>query len=351
MFKGIPKVSYSLIASYGDREELVRAISSLTDIGIDMIHFDVSAEEKTLSLDDLPYLIRHTDLPFDVHLAVCDPPAKIKNLKMRKIDYFCIHVENNYTSEQLRKLKQQLGCNFGLAINTETPVEKLYNSMNEIDFVLFMAAKPGVSGGSFNEEVIDKMITLRQLYPQAKIHVDGGINNRSAALLRDIGLDALISGSYILKDRDYSKQVAKLIGQNLNLPVSSIMHSAEDLPAVEEDSSINKVAKEIDDKKIGCACVIDENQRLKGLITDTDIRKFLIKEMNLSDYRAKDLMNSSPFVVSPDKNLIKLVRELEEMGLFFTVVPVVEDSGRCVGVLRLQDIIFSNVHGLRIRHL
>ncbi|MDH7578624.1 MAG: CBS domain-containing protein [Bacillota bacterium] len=349
MFKHIPKISYSLLASFNRGENLTEAVSSVSNIGIDMIHYDVSEMERTLSFDDLPGLMQHTHLPFDVHLSVKNPDGYISKAAMRREDFFCIHVENRYSVPELRKAKSVLGCNFGLAINTETPVKLLFEVANEIDYVLFMGATPGVSGEGFSENVVDKIQIFKKKYPDIRIHVDGGINNMTAALLRDVGVDVLISGSYILKDNDYSKQVAKLVGQNLNLPVREMMRRNEDLPVVSEDSLVNLVAREIDDKRIGCTCVLDSNQKFAGLITDTDIRRTLIQKIDLTNIRARDIMNPRPYTCSPDTSLIKLLRSIEEMGLYFTVVPVVAEDGTCVGVLRLQDVLFSNVLGLRIR--
>jgi ribulose-phosphate 3-epimerase len=350
MFKNIPKISYSLLASY-EKQEIKEAVTALADIGIDMIHYDVSENEKTLALKDLPQLYQLTNLPFDIHLSVKDPQEYIRELTLKESDFFCIHVENNYTLIQLKELKDRLGCNFGLAINVNTPAKSLFYAAKVVDYVLFMAAEPGVSGGSFNEAVVDKIQYFRQRFPHIKIHVDGGINNMSAAVLREAGIDVLISGSYILKDNNYSKQVAKLVGQNLNLPVEKIMRYNDDLPRILYNSPVNEVAKEIDRKRIGCTCVVNDEDEFLGLITDTDIRKFLITKADLTGSKAIDIMNSCPYTVWPDNTLISLMRELEQRNLSFTVVPVIAENKKLLGIIRLQDILFRNVLGMRIRHL
>ncbi|MFA5859473.1 MAG: CBS domain-containing protein [Elusimicrobiota bacterium] len=351
MFKTIPKISYSLIASW-EKGELKDTLVKLAEIGIDMLHYDVSEQKKTLQLTDIEKIRKYTELPIDVHLAVKNPDKFIsKNLKMHKNDYFCIHIENKFAKDKLITLKSQLGCRFGLSINIETPVEELSEYVHLLDYVLFMAAEPGISGASFNDKVIDKIQVFKKKYPEMQIHVDGGINNTTATLVRDIGVDVLISGSYILKDNDYANQVAKLVGQNLNLPVTAIMHSGDKLPVVRANCTINDIANEIDKKSIGCTCVIDENNKFAGIVTDTDIRRFLIRNMDFTGKTAQDIMNAKPKTVLPDKSVIKLLRELEHTGMIFSVLPVVDKNNSCVGILRLQDILFSNILGFRIRHL
>jgi ribulose-phosphate 3-epimerase len=347
----VPKVSYSLLASYGKFPDLSEALRAVSTIGIDLIHYDVSEEAKTLSLTDVGHFRAFTNLPFDVHLCVKDPIPQAMAIEMNPCDYFCVHVENGLGIETLKSLREHLGCHFGLAINVETPVDSLEYAVDVIDYVLFMAAIPGVSGGAFNENVIDKIQDFKRRHPRVRIHVDGGINNYSAALLRGIGIHVLISGSYLLRDNDYSSQVGRLVGQNLNLPVNALMYVGEDLPSVAENATISEVARVLDARGIGCTTVLGPGGIFRGLITDTDIRRLVMVRADFRAVTARDIMNPTPYTTRPDVSLISLLRALEEKGLFFTVVPVVTADGTCAGILRLQDILFRNVLGLRVRHL
>lgn len=350
MKTGIPKISYSLLASLKVKSQLPDALRAVTDVGVDMIHYDVSDEKPTLMLSDLNELRQYTSLPFDVHLAVADPLMAIADLRMNSNEFFCIHLERALTKAQLREMKLQLGCNFGLAINPETAINNLMEVASVLDYVLFMAAKAGVSGGEFDKKVIEKIITFKKLFPHVNVHVDGGINDVTSLLVRDVGVDVIISGSYILKGNDYSRQVASLIGKNLNLPVDTIMYCKIELPLTCPDKSIAEVAAEIDNKGIGCVCVVGKKNELIGLITDTDIRKFVIHNKNLSGVDALDIMNPKPFTVLSGTPIIKLIRKMEELGLFFTVVPVINKNEQLLGIVRLQDMLFSNVLGFRIRN-
>lgn len=351
MFKNIPKISYSLLASYNLGLSMDLAVEKISSIGIDLIHYDVSEEEKTLSLEELDSLRTKTDLPFDVHLCVSDPHKYISMAKMCKGDYFCVHIENDLSLKELEQLKKKLNCNFGVAINMDTPIEHLYQVTSVIDYALFMSAKAGVSGGKFDDNVLEKIKHFKDKYPLIKIHVDGGINDNTAVFVRDIGVDTLISGSYILQDQDYSKQVSKLVGQNLNLPVTSIMHEGKKYPWVLEDCTIQEVANEIDKKHIGCTCVLNRKKQFVGIITDADIRRYLISCPNLTNKKATDIVNRNAFTVKPEKNIIRLLRELEKNGFLFSVIPVVTAANQCLGIVRLQDILFRNVLGQRIKYL
>jgi ribulose-phosphate 3-epimerase len=342
MLNKIPKISCSLLAAVDGEVTLPDVLKKLDIVGVDIIHYDVSDNAKTLHLKDIEQLRRNTCLPFDIHLSVEDPLPHLQDVKLQPEDYFCLHVENNLSWSQLEEVRDKVGCNFGLAINTETPVSELFDKGQILDYALFMSATPGVSGGQFNEQVVNKIKAFRRAFPKVKVHVDGGVNHLSAALLRELEVDVLISGSYILRNEDYLVQLVKLFGKNLYLRVSDIMRARDQLPCVTPDTGICQTVLEMNTKQVGCTCVVDRENHLLGLVTDGDVRRRLIVQPDLSNLKAKDLMAAQPFVVTPETRLLYLLRELDKLHAGFDVIPVVEESGQCVGLVWLRDIISSH---------
>lgn len=212
-----PKISYSLLASLNNNKNLSNELFSVSNIGIDMIHYDVSNNESTLSLKDIKKLKKCTFLPFDIHIYTEDPISDLQNITLESTDRVAIHVECNYTTSEIITAKNKLGCLLGLALNIETPIDNIIPYLEYIDYVLFMAVPPGISGKSFDMSVIDKIKAFREQYPNYSITIDGGITDKTALLVKNLHPDVLVSGSFILKDKNYGKQVFKLIGQDLNL--------------------------------------------------------------------------------------------------------------------------------------
>ena len=213
----LPKISYSLLASWGKHENLSNALFSISNTGIDMIHYDVSENEPTLHLSDIIKLRGCTFLPFDIHVATKDPISQFKDIELESTDRVAIHVECNYTIEEIINFKNKIKCQLGIALNIETPLESIFTYLPHVDYVLFMAVTPGVSGMAFAEETTEKVAKFREQYQDYSITIDGGITDKTAFLVSMYAPDVLISGSFILKDQNYGKQVFKLIGQDLNL--------------------------------------------------------------------------------------------------------------------------------------
>ena len=105
----------------------------------------------------------------------------------------------------------------------------------------------------------------------------------------------------LLDLREFDKKAFKLlhpggkIGKKLKT-LSEIMDT--DLPLIEQNSSIIDAVLEMTEKKYGCAVIIDYQKKIKGIITDGDLRR-AIKKLNMSD-KATSIMNKKPVTATPD---------------------------------------------------
>ncbi|MDA8668427.1 KpsF/GutQ family sugar-phosphate isomerase [Alphaproteobacteria bacterium] len=105
----------------------------------------------------------------------------------------------------------------------------------------------------------------------------------------------------LLDLREFDKKAFKLlhpggkIGKKLKT-LSEIMDT--DLPLIVQNSSIIDAVLEMTEKKYGCAVIIDNHKKIKGIITDGDLRR-AIKKLNMSD-KATSIMNKKPVTATPD---------------------------------------------------
>jgi len=133
------------------------------------------------------------------------------------------------------------------------------------------------------------------------------------------------------------------IGKNLTMTVSDIMHKGKSLPLIKINSSIREALIEITDKALGCVCVVDKAGILKGIITDGDVRRLLNKTDNIHDLKAKDIMTQKPISVRKETFLGEALSIMENRTSQINVLPVVNTSGKCIGVIRLHDIVRSGI--------
>ena len=90
--------------------------------------------------------------------------------------------------------------------------------------------------------------------------------------------------------------------------------------------------------------VLDVEGRLVGIITDGDLRRTL-QTANLSelDKLRRGLMTRAPVVVQPEMLAHAALQLMENRPSQISVLPVVDEGGRCVGLLRLHDIVRSGL--------
>lgn len=98
----------------------------------------------------------------------------------------------------------------GLALDIDTPNEKIYPFVPELDFVQFMGiAKIGFQGEPFDDRVVKKIEDFRKKFPETIVSVDGGVSLDSAPLLVEAGATRLVSGSAIFESGEVSATIAK----------------------------------------------------------------------------------------------------------------------------------------------
>ncbi len=132
------------------------------------------------------------------------------------------------------------------------------------------------------------------------------------------------------------------LGRRLTLRVRDVMPVGENtLPHVSPDASFMEVVSEITAKHAGATCVSDANGKLIGLIAESDFRKAVQQhQAKVFHLTAADMMNPSPaLVLNPDQLAYEALRLMEDRPRALSVAPVVDNSGVCVGMLRIHDLV------------
>ncbi len=124
------------------------------------------------------------------------------------------------------------------------------------------------------------------------------------------------------------------IGKKL-LKVRHLMHSGAEIPVAEETSMMNEVIKIIDEKKFGIVIIVDDNRTVKGVITDGDLRRYLIKGIDFAQTRAGDCMTGNPLSIGPDNLAVEALKVMEAKLITSLVV-----TENCVlkGLVHLHDL-------------
>ncbi|MBI5788886.1 MAG: KpsF/GutQ family sugar-phosphate isomerase [Candidatus Schekmanbacteria bacterium] len=130
------------------------------------------------------------------------------------------------------------------------------------------------------------------------------------------------------------------LGKKL-IQVSELMHSGSQVPVVDENVSLKDTLLEMSAKKFGISSVIDSTGTLVGIITDGDIRRIMIKDVNLLNQPVKNSMTKNPRLINQQDLAAKALEEMERYSI--TALLIIDDNRHPRGVLHLHDLLKAGV--------
>src|SRR5690606_5012415 len=129
------------------------------------------------------------------------------------------------------------------------------------------------------------------------------------------------------------------LGKQLYLTVEDVVQS-DLVPLVAEDASLTEVIMEISSKRLGAAAVIDQQQRLVGVITDGDLRRMLQRQPDLLSVRAADIMTTNPKTISKDEFAIRALNKMKEYNITQLIAMKGEEV---VGFVHIHDLMKEGI--------
>jgi len=135
------------------------------------------------------------------------------------------------------------------------------------------------------------------------------------------------------------------LGRNLSLCVRAAMHAGDETAQVAPETSLRDVIIAMTRKPLGAACVVSPNGMLAGFITDGDLRRVLTNHDDIRELCAADAMTRTPVTIGPDATLGEALELMERRHSQISVLPVVDEAGRAIGLLRLHDVFLGSQRG------
>ena len=125
------------------------------------------------------------------------------------------------------------------------------------------------------------------------------------------------------------------LGKRL-MRVEQLMHSGDKVPTVQAATAMKDVVYEMNNKGLGMTCVVEDGNRLVGIITDGDLRRHMTDSLSIAERTAGEMMTRSPVTVDPRMFAVEALNVMERRKI--TAVVVVDNDRRVVGVLHLHAL-------------
>lgn len=129
------------------------------------------------------------------------------------------------------------------------------------------------------------------------------------------------------------------IGFNLSRKLTDLAAWKMRTPFVFEETLLLEALIKISDSKVGMCCVVDEAQRLLGVVTDGDIRRALTAGLDIKATNSKQVMNRMPLTVAIDSSLTEVLNLMECGDRKVACAPVLDRSRKCCGIIQIHDLV------------
>jgi arabinose-5-phosphate isomerase len=125
------------------------------------------------------------------------------------------------------------------------------------------------------------------------------------------------------------------LGKRL-MRVENVMHTGESAPTVRASTPMPDVFHEMSSKRLGMTCVVDEENRLLGIITDGDLRRAMSRSPNVLGMIAGDVMTRNPITIRRDVLAVEALKIMETHKI--TSVVVTDGAQGLEGVVQIHDL-------------
>ncbi|WP_189493234.1 KpsF/GutQ family sugar-phosphate isomerase [Formosimonas limnophila] len=131
------------------------------------------------------------------------------------------------------------------------------------------------------------------------------------------------------------------LGKRLLTYVRDVMRTGDEIPSVVLGSSLTTALLEISRKRMGMTAVVDETQKVLGILTDGDVRRLFEKDVDVRTLVIDDAMHRAPHTISPDALAVSAVQLLDTHHI--NQVLVTDEQGVLLGALNVHDLFAAKV--------
>jgi ribulose-phosphate 3-epimerase len=210
------KIAPSILSA--DFARLGEEVRRVEEAGADLIHFDVMdghfVPNLSIGVPVLKSLRKITRLPLDAHLMISEPARYLRAFIEAGANSISVHAEVCDDLAGIAARIHELGARASVAINPETPVERVLAAAEHLDMILVMSVHPGFGGQGFIAESLEKLRAVRREIERrglkVDVEVDGGIKIDNIRAAAEAGANVFVSGSGIFGHENYHTIIADM---------------------------------------------------------------------------------------------------------------------------------------------
>jgi len=330
------KISASIYSSKD--KDLVSLVQELDAHRVNYFHIDCN--DDITVFDDIKTIREVSKTPIDLHLITPKPEKYFQLIEDNNIENVTFQFEK---IEKEFHVPETVKSKLGMSIISETDIEIFEKFSDRFSFILFMTTTPGESGGKFNKQNFKKINLFRNKYPGKKIHVDGGVNEELSFILRNMGVNVVVIGSYLFKNDFIGSALLQLKSDDIegHYRVKDFMLDRDEIPVLNAAHlTFYDVLKSIEDYKMGFTSVVDDKGIMLGLISNADVRRSLLRNYkNIGNISVDDMLNRNPAYVYDYETVSDMLAHIKTLDFPVLYMPVLDENKKIVGAIKFNNLI------------
>ena len=129
---------------------------------------------------------------------------------------------------------------------------------------------------------------------------------------------------------------AGAIGRTITLTVRDCMRTGEHCASVHPGTSVRDALLAMTKARDGAVAIVDDADKLLGIFTDGDFRRAMTADDNILHAPIEGVMTPNPISINQTQMAVEILKLLERKKI--DDVTVVDDNGRFVGMVDIQDL-------------
>lgn len=127
------------------------------------------------------------------------------------------------------------------------------------------------------------------------------------------------------------------LGERLKISVIEVMITGNNIPLVDNTSSLIEAIEALDDKSIGAVIVVNKEKVVTGILTDGDVRRLVLHNERIEDLDLDKVVTESPVTISSGLLAADALSIMQRHEI--TILPVIDDRQKLQGILHLHDLL------------
>lgn len=127
------------------------------------------------------------------------------------------------------------------------------------------------------------------------------------------------------------------LGQRLKVKVTEVMTQGDDIPVVDPQSSAIESFLALNQKDTGVVLVVNDSNTVLGIVTDGDVRRWVVKQEKNLDVTAEEIMTRNPICIGAEHLAADALSIMQKHEI--TALPIVDEGRKLIGLLHLHNLL------------